>query len=500
MILNYFAFDQSNGRKHNNYGLLKNSHNTGNHQPQQQPMQQQQHSQQQMHQQQHSQQQQMQQHSQQQQIHFQQQQYLQQQHQQGLNTLQYQQQVVAGQQQHLYAQASQYIQRFPNQQRMQYPLPSYSASCRAIQPNQLARAAMSSVMTLSNSNGTILVPPVSSSNYFQQTTNNSVSSMPSSSNIQHQLAGPNSYNHAVHNSSFPHYSNRPQTSAIQHVQLQIPATQSNRPSVSSMQPTVRPQAIALQSQGIRIAASSVSTNSACLQQSIQQRQGFVAIRPNPQPLNSTCALRGSLSTSSQVTPIMGVILPTTSTTSVTTSSVIRLPPPSHQGQTVATTLNRPVNHKRSLVVEGGISGVGQPAQKISRTEDSTAVSSNVSTAQQSGDCEVLIVQKKQTGLPIIQSVEGGGNSLIAKSNMQTLQTPSVASLLSNPNITVTPAKNKENQTGSDSVASKAGNTSTISAVNGVIRTNRPITIDLTSTTSSQPQQRNPLQCQVCNET
>jgi hypothetical protein len=421
-----------------------------------------------------------------------------------LNTLQYQQQIVAGQQQHLYAQAqaSQYIQRFPNQQRMQYPLPSYSASCRAIQPNQLARAAMNSAMTLSNSNGTILVPPVSSSNYFQQTANNSVSSMPSSSNIQHQLAGPNSYNHAVHiNSSFPHYSNRPQTSAIQHVQLQIPATQSNRPSVSSMQPTVRPQAIALQSQGIRIAASSVSTNSACLQQSIQQRQGFVAIRPNPQPLNSTCSSRGSISTSSQVTPIVGVILPTTSTTSVTTSSVIRLPPPSHQGQTVANTLNRPVNHKRSLVVEGGISGVGQPAKKISRTEDSTAVSSNVSTAQQSGDCEVLIVQKKQTGLPIIQSVEGGGNSLTAKSSMQTLQTPSVASLLSNPNITVTPAKNKENQTGSDSVASKAGHTSTISAVNGVIRTNRPITIDLTSTTSSSlPQQRNPLQCQVCNET
>jgi hypothetical protein len=114
---------------------------------------------------------------------------------------------------------------------------------------------------------------------------------------------------------------------------------------------------------------------------------------------------------------------------------------------------------------------------------------------------VLIVQKKQTGLPIIQSVEGGGNSLTAKSSMQTLQTPSVASLLSNPNITVTPAKNKENQTGSDSVASKAGHTSTISAVNGVIRTNRPITIDLTSTTSSSlPQQRNPLQCQVCNET
>jgi hypothetical protein len=361
---------------------------------------------------------------------------------------------------------------------------------------------MNSAMTLSNSNGTILVPPVSSSNYFQQTANNSVSSMPSSSNIQHQLAGPNSYNHAVHiNSSFPHYSNRPQTSAIQHVQLQIPATQSNRPSVSSMQPTVRPQAIALQSQGIRIAASSVSTNSACLQQSIQQRQGFVAIRPNPQPLNSTCSSRGSISTSSQVTPIVGVILPTTSTTSVTTSSVIRLPPPSHQGQTVANTLNRPVNHKRSLVVEGGISGVGQPAKKISRTEDSTAVSSNVSTAQQSGDCEMLIVQKKQTGLPIIQSVEGGGNSLTAKSSMQTLQTPSVASLLSNPNITVTPAKNKENQTGSDSVASKAGHTSTISAVNGVIRTNRPITIDLTSTTSSSlPQQRNPLQCQVCNET
>jgi hypothetical protein len=180
-----------------------------------------------------------------------------------------------------------------------------------------------------------------------------------------------------------------------------------------------------------------------------------------------------------------------------------LPAPSHQGQTAANALNRPVSQKRHLVVEGGISpGAGQPAHKVARTEETTAVSANVSTAvsaaQQSGDCEVLIVQKKQTGLPVIQSVEGGGGSS-TKSSVQSLQTPSVASLLSNPNITITPAKNKENQTGSDSAASKSVNASTNSVLN-VTRTSRPITVDLTTSSDSVPQQRNPLQCQVCNET
>ena len=359
---------------------------------------------------------------------------------------------------------------------------------------------MNSAMTLSNSNGTTHVPSVST--YFQQTANNSLPSMSASNHIQHQLAGHSIYNHAVvhTNNSFPHYSTRPQTSTIQHVQLQV---QTTRPPVSTTQ--IRSQATTLPSQGIRVASSSAVANSVRLPPPSQQRQAFVAIRPHPQPPISVCPPRGSLTTPSQVTPnsqLVNVILPTTSTTLTTTSSTIRLPAPSHQGQTAPNALNRPVGQKRPLVVEGGISSAGQPAHKISRSEEVTAVSMNVSTvvstAQQSGDCEVLIVQKKQTGLPVIQSVEGGGSSS-TKSSVQVLQTPSVASLLSNPNITITPAKNKENQTGSDSVASKSVNASTSSVVNAT-RTSRPITIDLTSAKTSLPQQRNPLQCQVCNET
>lgn len=338
---------------------------------------------------------------------------------------------------------------------------------------------MNSVITLSNSNGTIHVPPVSA--YFQQITTNSIPPMASSNPIQHQLAGQGSYNQVVvhTNNSFPHYSNRPQTSMAQHVQLQVATT---RPPVATTQ--LRPQAITLPSQGIRVASSLALPNSVRLPPPTPQRQAFVAILPHPQSLNSVCIL-------------------TTSTTSATTSSTVRLPAPSHQGQTAANALNRPVSQKRHLVVEGGTSpGAGQPAHKVARTEETAAVSANVSTAvsaaQQSGDCEVLIVQKKQTGLPVIQSVEGGGGSS-TKSSVQSLQTPSVASLLSNPNITITPAKNKENQTGSDSAASKSVNASTNSVIN-VTRTSRPITVDLTTSSDSVPQQRNPLQCQVCNET
>ncbi len=466
--------------------------------------------------------QQMQQHQQyQQQMHQQSQQ-----QQQALNNMQYQQQpyqqhvnlgVATGQQQqHPYT--NQYMQQYSNQQRMQYQPPAYPASMRANPATELPRAGFTSATTFPNNanNCVIQTPSVTTAMYYQQTP--AINQMNSSSS-SYPLPNNTPYNSQTHlnNHSLPSY-----PSSIQHVRLQPPPVQTNRPqpTVSTVQPTVRQQAVNAQSlpagppqsallhQLSLPGSSGVTTNQVRPQAGIQvQRPPFVAIRPQP-PTN--IGPRGS-PIISQPTPVSQPAqnrMPTTtasSTASATSSTVIRAATSNNLGTptTNATTnrVNTTTAQKRPAVVEGGIS-TSQPPQKVARTrEEATA------HVQQSGDCEVLIVQKKQAGLPVIQSVAGSSTSSAPKLTGQNVQTPSVASLMSNPNITVTPAKNKENSTSSEPVKA----VTTASVVNSVTKSTRPITVDLTATrtadqanttssTQQQPSWKNPLTCQVCNET
>lgn len=496
-------------------------HHLQNQQTQQQ-QQQNQHLQQQKQVQQQQLQQQMQQHQQyQQQLHQQSQQ-----QQQALNNMQYQQQpyqqhvnlsVATGQQQNPYN--NQYMQQYSNQQRMQYQPPAYPASMRANPATELPRAGFTSATTFPNNtnNCVIQTPPVTTAMYFHQQTP-AINQMTSSSS-SYPLPNNNTlYNSQAHlnNHSLPNY-----PSSIQHVQLQSPPVQTNRPqpTVSTVQPTVRQQAVnthplpagpqsALLHQLSLPGPSGGPSNHVRPQVGIQaQRPTFVTIRPQP-PTN--LGPRGS-PIISQPLPVSQPAqnrMPTTtasSTTPATSSTAIRATTSNNLGTptTNATTnrANATTAQKRPAVVEGGIS-TSQPPQKVARTrEEATA------HVQQSGDCEVLIVQKKQAGLPVIQSVAGSSTSSAPKSTGQNVQTPSVASLMSNPNITVTPAKNKENSSSSEPIKA----VTTASVVNSVTKSTRPVTVDLTATrtadqantassTQQQPSWKNPLTCQVCNET
>ncbi|XP_057377908.1 putative mediator of RNA polymerase II transcription subunit 26 isoform X2 [Daphnia carinata] len=428
--------------------------------------------------------------------------------QQAYNVLQYQQQPVyrpqgmTGQQQSSYATAVQYINRPSNQQEIRFPSQCYSTPTRAIQPNDFCRASVSTAMTFAN-HGSAHIHAVSTTSYLHQTTNNQVQSVPSSSHPQCQFPISNDiYNTSLHhtNSPLPHYPAQPSAPIVHHVQLQIPSAQSTRPSFSTAQTTVRQQTVVHPGQeALRHALTSLSGTPIRAQQIIQQRPGYVGIRPHSiRPQTSNNLNSGSTRPTSHValsSQPVGIALPSTSTAFVATSSAIRLPQPYPRQQT-SSAPSQPVMQKRLLTVEEGISEVCQPPRKIARAEEEVAAS----TSQPSGDCEVRIIQKKQTGLPVIQSVEGGINTVIIKASSQALQTPSVASLLSNPNITVTPAKNKENQVASETIASLKATSTPTSTTTTSTKTPGAITIDLTNTASVSLQHRNPLQCQVCNET
>jgi hypothetical protein len=99
--------------------------------------------------------------------------------------------------------------------------------------------------------------------FYQQITTNSNPLMASYHPIQHQLTEQGSYN---------------QTSMAQHVPLQIAAT---RPPGAITQ--LRPQAITLPSQKIRVNSSPALPNPVRLPPPIPQRQACVAILPLPNP-------------------------------------------------------------------------------------------------------------------------------------------------------------------------------------------------------------------------
>lgn len=382
---------------------------------------------------------------------------------------------------------------------MQYPSQCYPTPSRSIQPNDFSRASVSSVMAFASNHSPAHIHAVSTTSYLQQTPNNPVQSVPSSSHPRCQFPINNGiYNATLHhtNSPLPHYPDQPSAPIVHHVQLQIPAAQSTRPSFSTAQTTVRQQTVVHPGQqALRHALTSSPGTSVRPHQIIQQRPGYVVIRPQPSnSLSPGCILPTSPRVALSSQPV-GITLPTTSTVAVATSSAMRLPPPYPRQQT-SSAPNQSTTQKRLLTAEEGVPEVCQPPRKIARAEEEVAASAS----KPSGDCEVRIVPKKQTGLPVIQSVEGGINTVLIKASSQVIQTPSVASLLSNPNITVTPAKNKENQVASEIIASLKATSAPTSTITTNTRTPGPITVDLTNTASASLQQRNPLQCQVCNET
>ena len=429
---------------------------------------------------------------QQMQQHRQQYQQQQNQQQQTLNNMQYQpyqQQANTGQQQHSYA--SQYIQQLQNQPRMQC-LPPYATNTRPAA--ELPRANFNPTTAFTNNASNNQITPISTAMYFPQSSANTMSSSSSSYPLP-----TNTYNSQAHLSNHPsNYSVRPHS--IQHIRLQNPPVQAILPnsSVSTVQPTVRPQVAITQQQlallisqpGVSIAPTNTVRPQQLLQQ-LQQRPTYIAVRPQP-------AIGTSEGPSSQGVPISLFAqnrMPATTPTAPVTSSAVYIRPTisSNLEQPTTTTPNR-VAQKRPVVVESGISA-SPPAPKVARTREETTAH----LSQHSGDCEVLIVQKKQVGLPVIQSVAGSSTSSAPKTTGQGVQTPSVASLMSNPNITVTPAKNKENPTGTEPV--KAVTTATV--VGNTAKSVRPVTVDLStinSSTQQTPSWKNPLTCQVCNET
>ena len=429
---------------------------------------------------------------QQMQQHRQQYQQQQNQQQQTLNNMQYQpyqQQANTGQQQHSYA--SQYIQQLQNQPRMQC-LPPYATNARPAA--ELPRANFNPTTAFTNNASNNQITPISTAMYFPQSSANTMSSSSSSYPLP-----TNTYNSQAHLSNHPsNYSVRPHS--IQHIRLQNPPVQAILPnsSVSTVQPIVRPQVAITQQQlallisqpGVSIAPTNTVRPQQLLQQ-LQQRPTYIAVRPQP-------AIGTSEGPSSQGVPISLFAqnrMPATTPTAPVTSSAVYIRPTisSNLEQPTTTTPNR-VAQKRPVVVESGISA-SPPAPKGARTREETTAH----LSQHSGDCEVLIVQKKQVGLPVIQSVAGSSTSSAPKTTGQGVQTPSVASLMSNPNITVTPAKNKENPTGTEPV--KAVTTATV--VGNTAKSVRPVTVDLStinSSTQQTPSWKNPLTCQVCNET
>ncbi|KAI9553668.1 hypothetical protein GHT06_021595 [Daphnia sinensis] len=408
-------------------------------------------------------------------------------------------QMVTGHQQNSYATAAQYMHRPSNQQEMQCPSQCYPTSSRAIQPNEFGRASVSSAMAFDSNHGSAHIRAVSTTSYLQQTTNHQVQSVPPSSHPRCQFPVNNGiFNASLHhtNSSLPHYPDQLTAPIVHHVQLQIPPAQSTRPSFSAPQTTGRQQTVVHPGQqGLRHAIISSPGTSIRAQQITQQRPGYVVIRQQTSnSLIPVCTLPSSPQVALSLQTV-GISLPSTSTVSVTTAPAIRLPPPYPRQQT-SNAPNQSVAQKRLLTAAEGIPETCQPPRKIARAEEEAVAS----TSQSSGGCEVRIVQKKQTGLPVIQSVEGGINTVVTKASSHALQTPSVASLLSNPNITVTPAKNKENQVASEIIASLKAAIAPTPTTTTNARIPGPITVDLTNTASASPQQRNPLQCQVCNET
>lgn len=156
------------------------------------------------------------------------------------------------------------------------------------------------------------------------------------------------------------------------------------------------------------------------------------------------------------------------------------------------------SHKRHSESGGGGSQQSVPAAKVPRVDNGqTAAMLKTAAAEVAAkigdkDCEVLVVQMKNSGMPIIQSVQG---NVTTAANSRTTSTPptaavagtskgstdSVTTLHNNPNITITPVK----PTGSSNSNSR---TETVDLTNDKRPPAPPVKQVL----------GNPLACQVCN--
>lgn len=434
--------------------------------------------------------------------------------QQSLNVSLYQQQqpyqqinlnLFSGHQQHSFSQSPQLLQPLTSQH-VQYPPSAYNPNHRSfLTPMEPTNLGFSRAAWIDNSNISGVVS--SSSNLpvhsFTGSTNvtssmlaNTVTPRQSLSTFTNGTSGnPPSQSR---NSSELHFIQRPMhASSIQHIRLQAPVLPPNQSRASDvlMQLPHRHLAISSISRDNNPPNSSVRSQL----QSHHPRPNFILIRPqqpnlgpraspsNPLqkiPISHSAHLRPAATTSVQATPLGSRVYLYT-----------------HPRQAISSTSTQ--SQKRPVVVEGGINTTEPPQKsaRIGNDHDSTAES----TGRQSRDCEILVVQKKQVGLPVIQSVEGNasGGPSSTKPKVQALQTPSVASLMSNPNITVTPAKNKEIQSGLESLTTSKANSSLTAVVDTNTRLIRPETVNSIGSVNSlqnQPSWRNPLTCQVCNET
>ena len=135
----------------------------------------------------------------------------------------------------------------------------------------------------------------------------------------------------------------------------------------------------------------------------------------------------------------------------------------------SSTQQQPTQQKRPIDAVGGGVGGGGAQAKVARIENATASSAPTASLSSTGslltsaaaeavakignkDCEVVVVQVKNTGMPIIQSVQGATPSKISPSSggstapvatssaTSATATNSVTTLHNNPNITITPIK------------------------------------------------------------
>lgn len=185
--------------------------------------------------------------------------------------------------------------------------------------------------------------------------------------------------------------------------------------------------------------------------------------------------------------------------------------------------------KRPLVVvESQLSpnSSGEQRSKVPRLDGASPAATDSVTNVGDKECEIVLVQHKTSGLPVIKSVEGNVNARAAipppntstpsAAKALTNQSP-VASLLSNPNITVTSAivassgsKNKEGSHPENQPQQQpAGNGSNhVTVMNNTSRPIRPDTVDLTKDNQQDPPsdgqsrsnwKNDPTTCQVCNK-